>query len=85
MDFGLQSLKFGIRTEHLLDFAFFMDDLLPTAEGDVPALRNRLGFGPWWGQSGGHRWKWEFWPGREGNGSSSGALATPKHFHKIIS
>lgn len=37
-----------------------MDDLLPTAEGDVPALRNCLGFGPWWGQSGGHRWKWEF-------------------------
>lgn len=42
-----------------------MDDLLPTAEGDVPALRNCLGFGPWWGQSGGHCWKWEFCPGEK--------------------
>lgn len=54
-----------MRTEHLLNFAFFMDDLLPTAEGDVPALRNCLGFGPGWGQSGGHRWKWEFCPGKK--------------------
>lgn len=49
-------------TEHLLNFAFFMDDLLSTAEGDIPAFRNGLGFCPWRWQSRRNCWKWEFYP-----------------------
>lgn len=58
--------------EHLLNFAFFMNYLLSTAEGDIPAFRNSLGFCPWRGQSRGDRWKWEFYPpeARERNGKS---------------
>lgn len=59
-------------TEHLLNFAFLMNDLLSAAESYIPAFRNSLGFCPWWGQSRGDFWKWEFCPPemRERNGKS---------------
>jgi len=58
--------------EYLLNFAFFMNYLLSAAEGDVPALRNRLGFCPWRGQRRGDGWKREFYPPevRERKGTS---------------